>query len=507
MSDQEKNISDFFHDQLTPEQEKALRDHLLADVNNAKAFLKAAAMHVHLRNHFNNPGGKSKRFFRSPWVFRISAISSVAAAIAVVVLLVLWQRWLNTPIARMTGAVAAKWITPAPGVGAMANRRQQELAEGFAEFTFPNGAQVAVEGPATFRLESDHSIRLYSGRLTTRVPSSAVGFSVDVPSASVVDLGTQIGVDVSDQNSHVEIFEGNAGVHLANSPTARMDRVLSLASSVNIDPDGNTITDAPPEPLAFTRVDQLEPDDTHATEFVDNYAHRVLNDPALIAYYAFDGRDEVLGRLTNRSKTTAGKFDGQISGASWTVGPTPHSRALAFDGSAARVLVNITDPAPSLTLVARFRIDALDKPYNSLLMSDGNARVDSCHLQISNILRPALLFSNPSPDKPMPWNNYHFHWPNQLDLHSWHFVAVVYDTSAHTVTAWVDDQQVSTLPMLDVTPLTIGAATIGSWTGGEEHTSRSLTGAISKIGIWKRSLAPDELHALYFAEQSNNETN
>lgn len=67
-----------------------------------------------------------------------------------------------------------------------------------------------LEGPGQAEWISPKRIRLHSGRIRVRIDQSeGLGFTVDTPGTSVVDLGTEFAVDVSeDKISTVVVFEG-----------------------------------------------------------------------------------------------------------------------------------------------------------------------------------------------------------------------------------------------------------------------------------------------------------
>lgn len=97
-----------------------------------------------------------------------------------------------------------------PRVGMrIATGESLELVSGMAEVLFTDGAAVLLEGPMTFAFESPHGGYLHRGKLVARVSPQAVGFTVQTPSATVVDLGTEFGVEVDDYGTaEVHVFEG-----------------------------------------------------------------------------------------------------------------------------------------------------------------------------------------------------------------------------------------------------------------------------------------------------------
>ena len=88
-----------------------------------------------------------------------------------------------------------------------------KLTAGLAEITFDSGARVILEGPADLELVSTDSAHLHSGRLVGRVPPEASGFAVKTPSTTVVDIGTEFGLQVAQSGTaEVIVFEGEVDV-------------------------------------------------------------------------------------------------------------------------------------------------------------------------------------------------------------------------------------------------------------------------------------------------------
>ncbi len=88
-----------------------------------------------------------------------------------------------------------------------------DLVSGLCEITFRSGAKVVVSAPARFSVTSALRAELQVGKLAARVPHTAIGFTVNTPFGSVVDLGTEFGVEVTpDHNLDVQVFVGDVKV-------------------------------------------------------------------------------------------------------------------------------------------------------------------------------------------------------------------------------------------------------------------------------------------------------
>lgn len=108
------------------------------------------------------------------------------------------------------------------------------LSAGAVAVQMPSGAQLTVEGPASLTATGENCVHLAAGRLFARVPPAGVGFTVETPSGSLVDLGTEFGVVVDPlgiTESFVYLGEVRAE---AGDSTAR----LTAGTAIAIDREG-----------------------------------------------------------------------------------------------------------------------------------------------------------------------------------------------------------------------------------------------------------------------------
>lgn len=129
----------------------------------------------------------------------------------------------------------AVWESDVVNVGQRIGPTTLQLKSGFVRLEFDSGVEVTLEGPVEYELIDAARTRLTSGMLTAIVPPGAEGFTVDTPSAQVIDLGTSFGIDVADHGiSNVAVFDGEVEV----SPLDADDkRLLTEGESVRIGTD------------------------------------------------------------------------------------------------------------------------------------------------------------------------------------------------------------------------------------------------------------------------------
>lgn len=126
-------------------------------------------------------------------------------------------------VARVTGMVDCYWaegsqpldVQEYVGLG-----RQLDLEEGLLEITYRTGATVILQGPARYQVESYNGGFISMGKLTGKAQSSkARGFAVRTSTATVVDLGTEFGIEVTpDGEVETQVFSGKVKLAASTSP-------------------------------------------------------------------------------------------------------------------------------------------------------------------------------------------------------------------------------------------------------------------------------------------------
>jgi len=130
-------------------------------------------------------------------------------------------------IAQLHDTVWAGQIGELPVGTKLRPGQRLELGKGLAKIVFSDGATVLLDGPATFDATSAAEGYLRKGRLVAKVPKGSEGFTVETPSATVVDLGTEFGVSVEPEKgtSEVEVFQGRVELQTGNQRAPDCRRV------------------------------------------------------------------------------------------------------------------------------------------------------------------------------------------------------------------------------------------------------------------------------------------
>ena len=258
----------------------------------------------------------------------------------------------NLPIefvARITGNIDCVWGERAEAVFPNAHLRPGQvvhLESGLAEVTFKSGAVAVVEGPAVFTMEGTNRGRLERGRLVARVEKkSAKRFTIETPTATIVDLGTEFGVSVGEDGvTELQVYVGKVQI------TERVGKSKSSGISVEVSAGemvrsgqfdtiqiagGKERRSFQPLRNVFLPHSQNQSLSMEAASQQMEEYHRLLKqDSHLAAYFPFYlSRLDAVDRLRNNAPTPHGaSLDVALHGVGWGVGRWPGSHALKFDG-------------------------------------------------------------------------------------------------------------------------------------------------------------------------------
>jgi hypothetical protein len=125
------------------------------------------------------------------------------------------------------------------------------LQSGVAELELPGGATMIVEGPAKFAVNSPTDISLIAGKVVATVPHDVHGFAITTSTGSVIDLGTQFGVEVVGGQTHTEVFQGQIQLQPRNAAEAGI--TLSAGQAGDLAPTSATVDPAGAAAQHFVR--------------------------------------------------------------------------------------------------------------------------------------------------------------------------------------------------------------------------------------------------------------
>ena len=123
------------------------------------------------------------------------------------------------------------------------------FAEGRHLIRLDNGALLNIRGPAKVELVSQSRAILHQGKVTVRCPASAIGFVLEGPGLSVVDLGTEFGMSASGDNAELHVFDGEVQWQSANRKSGLLEAGAGLVSVK----EAESVTEIPASDNEFDR--------------------------------------------------------------------------------------------------------------------------------------------------------------------------------------------------------------------------------------------------------------
>ncbi len=119
-----------------------------------------------------------------------------------------------------------------------------KLNRGEISLAFLSGVTLNMKGPAEIEIRSIDHVFCKRGQLRVSVPPGAEGFTVLLPGAAVVDIGSEFVVDVRlTGQTRLTVLEGKARASVFAKDGAVREQIVEESKSVEIDPANNRITE------------------------------------------------------------------------------------------------------------------------------------------------------------------------------------------------------------------------------------------------------------------------
>lgn len=173
----------------------------------------------------------------------VMAIISFAALLFILAYVHLYPRVYPESTAVLLDSTQARWANPDLALNAgdliMNTDKTHALLSGVIKIKTSLGPHVIIEGPAQFEFPEMNKMMLHSGRLYVKVPQNAIGYTVQTPFFSTIDLGTEFGVRVDvDGSGDVYMFSGKASVVSGSQGKTRESQLLTKGAANRISTDG-----------------------------------------------------------------------------------------------------------------------------------------------------------------------------------------------------------------------------------------------------------------------------
>jgi hypothetical protein len=158
------------------------------------------------------------------------------------------------------------------------------------------------------------------------------------------------------------------------------------------------------------------------------------------------------------------------------------------------VRLSIPGETRALTMAVSVRVNGLNQPFSSLVMSDGWG-YHKIHWQILSDGKIRLAVAVPSEKGPGDaYDTPDYFTPERFG--SWLHLAVVVDPAVQEVRHYANGTLLARLPLEDSSPLKIGNAELGNWNKVNNKSnvnSCHLNGAVDEFALWDRALSDAEI--------------
>ncbi len=361
-----------------------------------------------------------------------------------------------------------------------------ELRAGLVEFTYASGAVVIIESPAQFELRGTSAIGLHTGKLSARVPEAAVGFTVETPSANVVDLGTEFGVNAGAGSSEVHVFKGE--VLLKTGSTAEPQRLIERQAA-RIDTATHTSAGIDVAPEDFVRTLQ---------ETANRYARQIRAFQP-VAYY----RMRMMPDGTTLKDVASGHHDGQVIrgrvGHPWAAGKVGSALHLNGVDAGTYALADFSKATEASLSVCAWVL-AESRPHwasiaKNWAKSGGNNLGGQFHFGLWDYEGSLEVHVHDRSG-----NEVGVREQQPLPLAEWQFVAFTLDGA--TLRLYRNGVEVAAAPcdgLSTVGPsaLGIGVKLDATERQPETNTAGFWDGRIDELAIFHRALTPAQIRKLY----------
>ncbi len=393
----------------------------------------------------------------------------------------------DEPVARLVLSLGAEIEGQPLEPGSTFQAGDYQFQSGNIELEFRSGAQTLLEGPAHFTIENDMRLVLHKGRIRALIPEQAIGFTVLTSEVDIIDLGTEFGVAVDeDQKTEVHVFSGKVELHEENGQPSRVVTEGFAAGWQNgkpaqifNKPDSEAFKS--PQTVAYHRWQRAQ--------------HELLNDPDLLVYYDFNSTPDRLGNHILVNLAQPGIYDGSIHGPTQVSGRWLKKKSLLFENPDDRVAFEISEPLMQFTLAAWIKVNRFENAITALVNSNGNK---SNHQHLDWQLRDnggirassnGVFYINSN--KPLVA-------PGQ-----WIHLALTYDGEEQRIRLYVNGRKVKSQQTKAAGPIIIGKANIGHW---QEAThwpyQRDFRGRIDEFFVITRKMETGEIRELFIKGSS-----
>ncbi len=407
-------------------------------------------------------------------------------------------------VALLAEAVDVEWAkdSSSPVVGEALSKGWLRINRGILRLDFYSGVRVVVEGPAELKIISPEEARLDRGKLTAYVSPPAIGFTVHNPEVTVVDRGTEFGMNASiPDRCEVHVFKGEVAIQ--GNAVKGGEKLLVGGQGVSVQ-DGK-LTSISPDRNRFVDPELLRSISDQAIGAErDEWKSRseaFRGSPGLNAYFNFENIDFAQRTLQNRSLSFPRASDAVIIGCEPQAGRWPQKGALGFARTSDRVRFRMDGTATSLTLLAWVRVDGLPLEHNQLFSMSPRA-VGEVHWKLNQYGEMETSVRAVGKLRKDSWEV--LVTPpiiGDKDFGYWICLATVLDGEKGIIKSFINGREVASGPWQRIVPIQLGVADLGNlapYIPGQavpKESIRNFGGRIDEFALVTRALSANEIRA------------
>lgn len=251
-------------------------------------------------------------------------------------------------VATIEATLDAVWSRDKPPEvgGILIQNEAIELQQGVLQLRTNVGHTLVLQGPVHVKLESAQRAHVLSGKVSGMVGEHSGSLEFVTPTAHVVDLGTEIGVGVDEQQrTLVAVYDGAVEVSSRSQPGG--DKLTVLAGyETEVDQDG-VLQDSPQRSRhsrAFVRTDEVALMQGAAVGQRDAEAQArffaLLRSETLLAYQSFDAASDGQLHTFGWAEPAMRRYGGRFVATDLTEDPTAGRGSLRM-GPSSRAFANL----------------------------------------------------------------------------------------------------------------------------------------------------------------------
>jgi ferric-dicitrate binding protein FerR (iron transport regulator) len=161
-------------------------------------------------------------------------------------------------VAQLIGQSDANWSSGEPGGHGnrpISRGEAMHIESGTVDLQLESGTTLSIAGPANWSIDGINRATLTRGGLVAIVPRPATGFTLETPTARIVDLGTEFGVRIADRGeAQVHVLKGEVDVQPAQHKIVGAGNILRAGQSALITAAGTVIERSSSEAIPFQRL-------------------------------------------------------------------------------------------------------------------------------------------------------------------------------------------------------------------------------------------------------------